>query len=118
MSAYGTTLAQGFSQKLMRQVYDASYLDQIVNRDYEGEITKIGSKLNILDFTKLTEKTYTPRTPLTADNLEENNGQLIIDQYKSFYWTEYEIDKFLSYIKDPHPTILDQIVEERNKNFY
>ena len=58
MSAYGTKLAEGFSNKVMERVYDMSLLDSIVNRNYEGEINGIGSKLNILDFSKLSEKTY------------------------------------------------------------
>lgn len=58
MSAYGTKLAEGFSQKLIKQLYEKAPIDEIVNRDYEGEINGIGSKLNILSFAKISEKTY------------------------------------------------------------
>jgi len=115
MSAYGTKLAEGFSSKVMAFLYDRDLLDVIVNRDYEGEINGVGSKLNILDFDKLSEQTYA-NTALTADSLTENNGQLIIDQYKSFYWKEKTLAKWLSYIKDPHPTIVAQVANERAKN--
>lgn len=115
MSAYGTKLAEGFSSKVMQQVYDQDLLGQIVNRNYEGEINGIGSKLNILDFSKLSEKTYADTT-LTPDSLSENNGQLIIDQYKSFYWKEKTLAKWLSYIKNPHPYIVSQVASERAKN--
>lgn len=115
MSAYGTKLAEGFSQKLMLQLYDINLLDQIVNRDYEGEINAVGSKLNILNFDKLSEKTYA-NTALTADDITENNSQLIIDQYKSFYWKEKTLARWLSYIKNPHATIVNQVVNERSKN--
>lgn len=115
MSAYGTKLAEGFSSKVMQQVYDNDLLDSIVNRNYEGEINGVGSKLNILDFSKLSEKTYAD-TALSADSLSENNGQLIIDQYKSFYWKEKTLAKWLSYIKDPHPYIVTQVANERSKN--
>ena len=73
---YSTKLAEGFSSKVMRVLYDRNILDSIVNRDYEGEINAVGSILNILDFEKLSEKTYA-NVPLTVDELEENNGQLI-----------------------------------------
>lgn len=99
----------------MAQLYDKNLLDTIVNRDYEGEINGVGSKLNILDFDKLSEKTYADAA-LTADSLTENNGQLVIDQYKSFYWKEKTLAKWLSYIKNPHPTIVNQVVNERSKN--
>lgn len=115
MSARATTLAQGFSNKVMKATYDKSILDMIVNRDYEGEINAVGSKLNILDFDKVTEKTYSG-SALTADDLTENNGQLTIDQYKAFYWKEKTLDNWLSYIKNPHPTIVEQVASERARN--
>lgn len=115
MSAYGTKLAEGFSSKVMQFVYDNNLLDTIVNRNYEGEINGVGSKLNILDFAKLSEKTYADAA-LTADTLSENNGQLIIDQYKSFYWKEKTLARWLSYIKNPHPYIVTQVGNERSKN--
>ena len=115
MSAYGTKLAEGFSSKVMQFLYDNNLLDSIVNRNFEGEINAIGSLLNVLDFSKLTEKTYAD-TALTADTLSENNGQLTIDQYKSFYWKEKTLAKWLSYIKNPHPYIVTQVGEERSRN--
>ena len=114
-SAYGTKLAEGFSQKLLKELYDRSLLEAIVNRDYEGEINEVGSKLNILNFARISEKTYA-NAALTADSLYENNAQLIIDQYKSFYWKEKTLAKWLSYIKNPHPTVVAQKADERNKN--
>lgn len=115
MSAYGTKLAEGFSSKVMQWVYDQDKLDMIVNRNFEGEINGVGSKLNILDFDKLSEKTYA-NSALSADSLTENNGQLVIDQYKSFYWKEMTLAKWLSYIKNPHPYVVTQVGNERAKN--
>ena len=115
MAAYGTKIAEGFSSKVMQFVYDNNLLDTIVNRNYEGEINGVGSKLNILDFAKLSEKTYADAA-LTADSLTENNGALTIDQYKSFYWKEKTLAKWLSYIKSPHPYIVSQVGSERSKN--
>ncbi len=115
MADYGTKLAEGFSSKVMAHLYDNNILDSIVNRDYEGEINAVGSKLNILDFDEISEKTYA-NVALTADDLTENNAQLIIDQYKSFYWKEKTLAKWLSYIKEPHPTIVTQVANERGKN--
>src|SRR3990167_1093338 len=115
MSAYGTKLAEGFSSKVMQFVYDRNLLDEVTNRNYEGEINGVGSKLNILDFGKLTEKTYADAA-MTADSLTENNGQLVIDQYKSFYWKEKTLAKWLSYIKNPHAYVVEQVGNERSKN--
>lgn len=115
MAARATTVAQGFSNKLMLEMYDKNLLDVVTNRDYQGEINAVGSKLNILNFDRVSEKTYSGAN-LTADSLTENNALLTIDQYKSFYWKEMTLDNWLSYIKNPHPTIVTQVANERNKN--
>lgn len=115
MSAYGTKLAEGFSAKVMQHVYDRNLIDSITNRNYEGEINGVGSKLNILDFTQVEEKTYADAA-MTADALSENNGQLIIDQYKSFYWKEKTLAKWKSYVKNPHPYIVSQVAGKRSRN--
>lgn len=115
MASRGNTIAQGFSNKVMLEMYDKSLADFIVNREFEGQINAIGSKLNILNFDRLSEKTYTGSN-LTADDLTENNSALVIDQYKSFYWKEKTIDNWISYVKNPHATIVEQVANERNKN--
>lgn len=114
-SAYATKVAEGFSQRLMKEVYDKSLTDVVVNRDYEGEINEVGSKLNILNFARISEKNY-DGNDLTADSLFENNAVLTIDQFKSFYWKEKTIDRWKSYIKNPHATVVQQKSDERNKN--
>jgi len=114
-SAYATKIAEGFSNRLMKEVYDKSLTDTVVNRDYEGEINEVGSKLNILNFARISEKDY-DGSDLTADSLFENNAVLTIDQYKSFYWKEKTLDRWLSYIENPHATVVQQKSDERNKN--
>src|ERR1035437_7941343 len=94
-SAYATKVAEGFSQKVLQEIYAKSIFDEIVNRDYEGEILAVGSKLNILSFAKLAEKTYSGAN-LNADDLTEVSAVLTIDQYKSFYFKEKTLDRFKS----------------------
>ena len=114
-SAYATKVAEGFSQRLLKEVYDRSLTDAIVNRDYEGEVNGVGSKINILNIARISEKTYADAA-MSADSLYENNATLTIDTYKSFYWKEKTIDRWLSYIKNPHATIVAQKADERAKN--
>lgn len=114
-SAYATKVAEGFSAKLFRHLYENAPIDLITNRDYEGEINSVGSKLNILNIAKISEKTYSGSN-LTADSLYETNTVLTIDQKKSFYWAEKTIDKWASYIKNPKGTVLEQTSNERKKN--
>ncbi len=114
-SAYATKLAEGFSAKLIRHMYERAPIDEIVNRDYEGEINAVGSKLNILTISRVSEKTYTGSN-LSPDDLTEVNTVLTIDQKKSFYWREKTIDRWASYIKNPHGTVVEQTGNERKKN--
>lgn len=116
MSAYGTKLAEGFSKKILVEIYDRNLLDVVTNRDYEGEINAVGSKLNILNFDRISEKTYTGANLGSPDDLTENNTQLVINQYKSFYWRELTLDRWKSYIKEPKPTVVTQTANERRKN--
>jgi hypothetical protein len=115
MSARATTVAQGFSNKLLKEMYERSLTDAIVNRDYQGEINGVGSKLNILNIGRISEQTYSGAN-LTVADLTEFNAVLTIDQYKSFYWKEKDLDNWLSYIKDPHATVVAQKADERAKN--
>ena len=114
-SAYATKVAEGFSNTLLQEVYDMNVSDKIVNRDYEGDINRVGSLLNILNIARITEQDYV-KGGLTMASLYEKNCQLEIDKKKSFYWGEYTIDKWLSYIKDRHNTVVTQKAEERSRN--
>jgi hypothetical protein len=114
-SAYATKIAEGFSQTLLSEVYDRSLTDKIVNRQYEGEINRVGSLLNILNIARITEQDYT-KGGLTMQDLYEKNCQLEIDKRKAFYWGEYTIDKWLSYIKNPHSEVVAQKAAERARN--
>ena len=114
-SARATTLAEAFSAKLLKEMYEMSLTDKIVNRDYQGEVNDVGSKINILNISRISEKTYTG-ADLTADSLYEVNTLLTLSEQKSFYWTEKTIDNWKSYVKDPHSTVVAQKADERNKN--
>lgn len=111
MSAYGTKLAEGFAKAITQIFYAQDISGLLCNRDYEGEIKDIGSKLNILTFNKVTLKNYTG-ADMTADDITESNGQLVTDQKKAYYFKIKNIDKFNSYIKEPKGTILEQLGNE------
>jgi hypothetical protein len=115
-SARATKIALGFSQRLLKEMYDVSLTDKIVNRDYEGEINGIGSVLNIYNLDRIAEKDYVKGGNGNPDSLYENNSQLTIEKKKMFYWAEYTIDDWISYIKDVHSTVVAQKASERTKN--
>jgi hypothetical protein len=114
-SAYATKVAEGFASKLFKIFYANTPIDEFVNRDYEGDINRVGSKLNILTLQKVLEQDY-DGSNLSADDLTEVNTVLEIDQQKAFYWKERTIDKWKSYIKEPKGTVLEQTANERKAN--
>lgn len=116
MADRATTVAEGFSQNLMLAGYDTDLLRIITNSDYQGEIEKVGSLLDIMDFDKIHEHDYVKGSAPSPDAITENNGKLTIDKKKTFYWADYTIDNFISYIKDPTNTIFTQTAAERNMN--
>jgi hypothetical protein len=113
--ARSTTLAQAFSQKLLLEMYDKFLGDVVVNRDYQGEVNGVGSKINILNLDRISEKDYTGSN-LTVDDILENNTTLTIEKQKSFYWRELTVDNWKSYLKTPHSTVVSQKADERAKN--
>lgn len=114
-SARATTIAIGFSNNIQLETYERSMTDKIVNREYQGEINGVGSKLNIYNLARIAEKDYTG-VPMTADNLFENNSILVIEKKKSFYWAEKTLDDWLSYVKNVHNKATEQAAGERTRN--
>jgi len=114
-SAFATKLAEAFSAKVMKEMYANSVYDLITNRDYEGDVNAVGSKVNILSLARISEQVYTGAN-LAPASIQEVNGQLSLSQQKAFYWKENTIDKWKSYIKEPKPVIVDQLAQERKKN--
>src|ERR1035438_1833110 len=97
-SPNSTKLAEAFSQKVIKVLYENAPIEEVINRDYEGEVESGNSIVNILTLARLSEKDYNGSN-LSADDLNEVNGQLRITQQKSFYWKVKTLSKFLSYIK-------------------
>lgn len=115
MTAFATKIAVGFSATLLKEVYDQNLINTICNRDYEGEINGVGSQLNINNIGRISEKDF-DGNDMTADDLTENNTLLTIEKKKAFYWKEKTLDKWLSFIKDPHSTVVTQTAGERSMN--
>lgn len=115
MSPYGTKVAEAFSAKSLEVMYESALFDYIVNRDYEGEINAIGSKVNILSVGEVDEKDYTG-ADLTVDDLTESNAVLEITVKKSFYFKKDTLDEFLSFVKNPEDRVINQIIGKRRSN--
>lgn len=65
----------------------------VVNRDYEGDITRMGDVVHISSIGDPTITTYTAGTTLTYEDLNDAGQTMPIDQGKSFAFKVDDIDK-------------------------
>lgn len=114
MSAYGTKISERFAAATLKIFYQESVGDSLVNRDYEGEIKGVNSKVNVLTLAKLGWDTYSGAA-LTAQDLTEVAGALTTDQKKGYYFKVKDVTKFESMIKNPESTVIEQLGRELKK---
>ena len=106
MSAYGTKLAEGFSQKVISLFFENSIAMEITNQDYEGEIKDKLSKLNILTFGAVDWVNYTGADVEPVDP-SESIGILETNVQKAYNFKITSLAKFHSWIKNPEGTLVD-----------
>jgi len=105
MANYATTLAQGFSQKVISLFFEQSIAMDISNQDYEGEVKDKLSKLNILTFGAIPLQPYTG-TALSPSDPTESVGVLTTDMQRAYYFKIQSLQRFHSWIKNPDGTLL------------
>lgn len=110
MATYATTLAEGFSQKVISLFFEKSITMDITNQDYEGEIKDKLSKLHILTFGAIATKTYTG-ADMTADDATESVGTLTTDQQRAYYFKIQSLQRFHSWIKNPENSLLETVAK-------
>jgi hypothetical protein len=65
----------------------------LINRDYEGDVSKWGDTVHITDFADPSVRSYTKNTNITWDLLTDAERTLLIDQSDYFAFTVDDIDK-------------------------
>ena len=83
-----------WSAKLLEKLREAHVFGNVVNRDYEGEISAFGDTVKINSIGSVTIGTYTKNTTIDAPEvLDDATQSLIIDQAKYFNFLVDDIDK-------------------------
>ena len=80
-------IPQIWSVKLFVRLRKALVFGNIVNTDYEGEITGAGDTVKINEIGPVTVSDYTKYSALTWQELTSAQKSLLIDQQKSFSFT-------------------------------
>jgi len=87
-------IPQIWSARLMDALEKAHVATNLVNRDYEGQITAQGDRVIINSIGDITVRSYTKNTDIAdADDLTTIDQSLIIDQAKYFNFQVDDIDK-------------------------
>lgn len=92
----GTFIPEIWSGKLVEKFYDATVFGEIANTDYEGEISKMGDKVNIRTTPTIQIHDYQKGGTLQVQRPESPNVTLVIDKAKYFNFVVDDIDRFQS----------------------
>lgn len=65
----------------------------LVNRDYEGEISRQGDTVHVTNLTAPTIGTYAKHTDITVEDIDDGTAALTIDQAKYFAFEVDDIEK-------------------------
>lgn len=85
-----------WSGKLLVKFYESTVLNDISNTDYEGEIKKMGDKVEIRTTPSITIRDYVKGQDLQDETPDPDNVTLEIDRAKYFSFIVDDIDKFQS----------------------
>ncbi len=100
-------IPQIWSVKLFVRLRKALVFGNIVNTDYEGEITGAGDTVKINEIGPVTVSDYTKYSALTWQELTSAQKSLLIDQQKSFSFTIDDVDK-----AQTRPKVMDAAMSE------
>src|SRR5688500_297072 len=65
----------------------------LVNRDYEGEISRQGDTVHVTNLTAPTIGNYTKHTDISVEDIDDGTAALTIDQAKYFAFEVDDIEK-------------------------
>lgn len=92
--AVTTFIPELWSARLLYALDKTHVATNLVNRDYEGQITNVGDTVHINSIGAITVKDYTRNTDMDApEALTTSDQTLLIDQSKSFNFQVDDIDK-------------------------
>jgi hypothetical protein len=96
-----------WSDLLMTQREQESVFAKLTTTEYNGEIEAMGDRVHITGLGRPTVRTYTKEITLTAEYMNDNTVELVIDQANYFDVYLDDVDKKQS-IKDPMSTIMQE----------
>jgi hypothetical protein len=104
LSNYG----EAFARNCLRKFYANAIVPVVCNTDYEGEIKKIGDRVNVLTFLDdVVLGNYSVGSDMTTQHLADTEVSLVIDCKKYYNFDIDVVDKQFTYVDDEDSTLIE-----------
>lgn len=87
-----------YSQKVQKAFRKSSIAEAITNSDYFGEIANFGDSVKIIKEPEITVKEYTRGTSITAQDIDDEDFTLVVDQAHYFAFKMDDIEDAHSHV--------------------
>ena len=105
-----------FSRNVLKKVYARAITPVVANTDYEGEIKKMGDRVNVLMFLDdIALGDYTVGSDMTVQNPSDTEAQLIINQKKYYNFDIDAVDKQFTYVEDEDSVLIENAAKALEK---
>lgn len=82
-----------WTAKILVALRKKAVAGQLVNRDYEGEIRRMGDSVKITSINDVTVSDYTAHNDITWEDIDDATRSLVIDQAKAFAFELDDIER-------------------------
>lgn len=82
-----------WSARLLVALRNSHVAGNLVNRDYEGDITRAGDTVHITNLVAPTIGNYTSHSDITIEDVDDDGDTLVIDQQKYFAFEVDDVEK-------------------------
>lgn len=104
-----SNFGEAFATNVLRNFYAKAITPSIANTDYEGEVKKIGDRVNVLMFLDdVPLGTYAVGTDMTTTFMVDTEASLIIDQQKYHNFSIDSVDKAFTYVNDADSSLIEK----------
>jgi len=87
-----------YSQKVQKAFRKSSIVEDITNSDYFGEIANFGDSVRIIKEPEITVKEYSRGTQITAQDIDDEDFTLVVDQAHYFAFKMDDIEDAHSHV--------------------
>ena len=93
-----SNFGEQFAAKVLEKTYQASVVDGIANREYEGEIKKPGDRVNILSFlNSILLSDYSVGTDMSSETIIDAEDQLVVEKRKYYNFSLDRLEDLFTY---------------------